>query len=120
MTPTFMMPTYVYKAKVERIIDADTMDVRIDVGFNTHIYKRIRLLGVDTWEIRGDEREKGLIAKEYVRQVIERAQQEIYIETEMDAEGKFGRVLAWVWTRRVGDYVSLNEDLLERGHGKPM
>lgn len=118
--PLFQMPTYVYKAVVERIIDGDTMDVRIDVGFDTHIYKRIRLLGVDTWEMRGDEKEKGKIAKEYVESVMRTSLGEIYVQTEMDGEGKYGRLLAWVWTRRVGNYVCLNEDLLEKGHGLPM
>ncbi len=121
MFPAFQMPTYTYKAKVVKIIDGDTMDVKIDVGFNTHIFKRIRLLGVDTWELRGSEKEKGQVAKAYVENIIMTISQgEVYIQTEMDAEGKYGRLLAWVWSRRVGEYVCLNEDLLEKGHGVPM
>ncbi len=120
MFPEFKLPTYTYKAKVVKIIDGDTMDVKIDVGFNTHIFKRIRLLGVDTWELRGSEKEKGQVAKEYVEQIMRICEGEVFIQTEMDAEGKYGRLLAWVWSRRVGDYVCLNEDLLEKGHGVPM
>ena len=66
--PTFQLPSYVYKATVVKVVDADTIDVRLDVGFDTHVFKRLRFLLVDAWETRGEEREKGLAAKEYVIQ----------------------------------------------------
>jgi len=82
--PNFIKPTYTYKAEVVRVIDGDTFDVRLDVGFDTHIFKRIRLLGVDTWEIRGEERERGLIAKEFVETQIKISRGKIYVQTVMD------------------------------------
>ena len=119
MKPDFQKPSYVYKAEVVKVIDGDTMDVRLDVGFDTHIYKRLRLLGVDTWEIRGEEREKGIIAKKFVEDRVRIVQNEVYVQTEMDGEGKYGRVLAWVWLIRIGEPVCLNEELLAEGHGNP-
>lgn len=121
MIPAFQKPTYTYRGWVEKIVDGDTIDVRLDVGFDTHIYKRLRLLGVDTWELRGDEKEKGQIAKEFVHtRLVNQAQREVYVQTKMDARGKYGRVLAWVWYRSVGDYICLNEVLLQEGHGTPI
>lgn len=117
IVPDFQKPTYIYKAKVIRVIDGDTIDVRLDVGFDTHIFKRLRLLGIDTWELRGDEREQGLVAKEFVESRMRLSKDEVYVQTEMDGEGKYGRVLAWVWTESVVGETCLNEELLEYGHG---
>lgn len=117
--PKFEKPTYTYKAEIVKIVDGDTYDAKIDVGFNTHIYKRLRLLGVDTWETRGEEKEKGIIAKEFVKnKLINIAQGEVYVQTKMDAKGKYGRLLAWVWFRSVGEYVCINNILLEEHHGR--
>lgn len=120
MNPVFQKPTYTYKAKVVKVIDGDTIDVRLDVGFDTHIFKRLRLLGVDTWELRGDERERGLVAKEFVESRMRLCHNEVYVQTEMDGEGKYGRVLAWVWTENVSGITCLNEELIEYGHGTPI
>lgn len=119
MAPEFKAPTYTYKAEVVRIIDGDTMDVRLDVGFDTHIFKRLRLLGVDTWELRGEEKEKGKLAKEFVESRMRISKNKCWVQTELDGEGKYGRVLAWVWTHRVTGPECLNEVLLAEGHGTP-
>ena len=115
--PEFQERQYIYKAEVIRVIDGDTMDVRIDVGFDTHIYKRLRLLGVDTWEIRGEERERGLEAKYFVESRLKISRNSIWVQTIMDGEGKYGRLLAWVWTDTVLGPQNLNEALLENNHG---
>jgi len=115
--PEFKRPVYVYKAKVVKIVDGDTLDVLCDIGFKTQVFKRIRLLGIDTWEVRGSEREKGLIAKKFVEEKMAEVDYNVIIQTEMDDVGKYGRVLAWVWTDTNIGVSCLNEQLLEGGHG---
>ena len=115
--PEFKDRTYIYRAEVVKVIDGDTLDVRIDVGFDTHIYKRLRLLGVDTWELRGDEREKGLEAKYFVESRLKVSRNMIWVQTVMDGQGKYGRLLAWVWTETILGPNMLNKALLEHGHG---
>lgn len=117
MKPEWSEPSYTYRAKLVKVVDADTIDVQIDVGFNCHIYKRLRLLGVDAWETRGEERERGLVAKAYTTAFLE-TEDTIYVQTIMDAQGKYGRVLAWVWKNTSNGPVCLNIKLLEEGHGQ--
>lgn len=114
--PAFTHPAYVYRATVKRIVDGDTIDVLIDVGFGIYVTKRLRFLLIDTWEVRGEEKEQGLIATERLTELINDAES-VYIQTIMDAEGKYGRVLAWVWTESQDLLLSVNEVLLDEGHG---
>lgn len=114
--PDFTYPAYVYRATVTNIVDADTIDVLIDVGFGIYVTKRLRFLLVDTWEVRGEEREDGLIATERLEELVSTAEK-VYIQTIMDAEGKYGRVLAWVWTENNDILLNVNEILLDEGHG---
>lgn len=112
----FQYPSYFYRATIVRVIDGDTIDVDLDVGFDTTLRKRLRFLDIDTFEVRGEEKEKGLVAKARLEALIEKAEK-IYVQTVMDAEGKYGRVLAWVWGVYEGSPVNLNQILLEEGHG---
>lgn len=114
--PTFEYPNYVYRSTLLKIVDADTVDVEIDLGFDTKVTKRLRFLVLDAWETRGAERAKGLIAKERITELLNAADR-IYVSTLMDAEGKYGRVLAWVWTEVDGVVSNVNLTLLEEGHG---
>ena len=118
--PEFQAPSYTYRAEVVKIVDGDTIDVRIDVGFSTYIYKRLRFLGINAWETRGDEREKGLLAKQRLENLITISRNKVYVQTVMDTTGKYGRVLAWVWTDTVNGPVCANKILLEEGHAVPM
>jgi endonuclease YncB( thermonuclease family) len=113
-------PDYSYRCKVVRVVDGDTIDVDIDLGFAITARKRLRLYGVNTWETRGAERPRGLLAKEYVETLL-LSVKEVWVQTLMDAEGKYGRLLAWVWVLVEGDfpgYVCLNTELLRLGHGR--
>lgn len=111
-------PAYTYRAIVTNIVDGDTIDVDLDLGCHVWIHRRLRFLDVDTWEVRGVEREKGLAAKAYVEEVIGNAQR-IIIQTEMDAEGKYGRLLAWVHLIDAdGNSTCLNKLLIIEGHGR--
>ena len=114
--PPFTHPAYVYRATVTYFVDGDTIDVLIDVGFGVYVTKRLRFLLIDTWEKRGEEKEKGLIAKARLEELISTAEK-VYIQTIMDAEGKYGRVLAWVWTETGDLLLNVNEIMLDEGHG---
>lgn len=111
---------YTYKAKVIRVVDGDTMDLLIDIGFDVHIKERVRLYGIDTPETRTkdlEEKKRGLAAKEYVKDAIKACKGEVEIVTHKEKKGKFGRYLVEVW---VGESTldNLNERLIEMGHAK--
>jgi len=112
------LPNYTYRATIVKVVDGDTVDVDLDVGFNTTIRKRLRFVGIDTYEVRGDEREQGLLAKARLIEMIELSDN-IYVQTVMDATGKYGRVLAYFWTETDGAIVNVNEQLIIEGHGVP-
>ena len=106
-----MKLNYTYKAYVNKVIDGDTFDVTIDLGFRITTFQRLRLVSVDTPEIRGSERPEGLKVKEYVKGLIEG--KELSIETFKI--GKFGRYVAEVYLEE-GE--GLSEHLLEKNMAK--
>lgn len=86
---------YEYKAKVLRVVDGDTVDAMIDLGFNTHIKKRIRLYGINAPESRTRDKEekvRGLAAKARLKEILKQDKNEITIKSH--GVGKFGRCLA--------------------------
>jgi len=113
----FEPPVYTYKvALVTKIVDGDTIDVHLDVGFESYVHKRLRFLGIDTYETRGDEREQGLLAKARLTEIIAAADR-LYVQTVMDGEGKYGRVLATLWSEIDGVLTDVNRQLIVEGHG---
>lgn len=87
---------YKYRAFVVSVYDGDTITVDIDLGFNVwKMAEKIRLYGIDTPEIRGEEREDGLIAKDWLESKIKG--KEIILETVKDRSGKYGRMLGIIW-----------------------
>jgi micrococcal nuclease len=113
---------YNYKAFVNRVVDGDTIDVIIDLGFGVLTKERIRLLGIDTPEIRTKdlvEKAEGLKAKEFVENAI--LLEEVTIVTYKDSKGKFGRYLAEVLyfkDKLFEDLTHLNDELVELGLAK--
>jgi len=107
---------YTYKATVKSIYDGDTIRVDIDLGFGI-IFKNqpLRLLGIDTPEVRGEERSQGLISKKFVEERIP-VGSVIRIATQKDRKEKFGRYLATVYYGE--ELKNLNEELLENGMAK--
>jgi micrococcal nuclease len=108
---------YTYKAYVRSIYDGDTIRVDIDLGFGVILADQsLRLLGLDTPEIRGEERPQGLISRNFV---VERIPVGSYITitTVKDRKEKFGRYLATVFYG--DDMKNLNEELLQSGMAKP-
>ena len=87
---------YCYKAKVVSVYDGDTCTVDIDLGLKTWVRgEKLRLSRINTPELRGDEREMGLLARDYLRNLIDG--KDILLQTIADKEGKFGRYLAEIW-----------------------
>ena len=111
-----MIPEYTYKAKVVKIVDADTIDLDISLGFGLWMEKqRLRLSGIDAPEVRGAEREEGLRSTEFVKQALA-VGCEVVIKTEKDKKGSFGRWLATVYYTLDGkDWINLNEELVKQG-----
>jgi micrococcal nuclease len=98
---------YEYSCEVKRVVDGDTIDVIMDLGFDIFHKCRVRLYGIDTPESRTrdlEEKARGLLAKKYLKEHIKKADK-IIIQTKLkDSKGKFGRVLGSV----VADGVNLN------------
>jgi micrococcal nuclease len=109
---------YEYRVKkVIAVIDGDTIDVDIDLGFDISITKRVRLAGIDTPESRtSDKYEKtlGLESKAMLKQRLSAAEL-IVIRTEKpNSSEKFGRVLGWLFLD--GDKTSFNETMIASGY----
>lgn len=109
---------FVYPAKVERVIDGDTIVVDLYLGLGVILDDQyIRLYGINAFEIQGIEREKGLEAKEYLaRRLQEGKVVEIEIKPEWGSRGKgeYGRWLAVVYI----DGVNVNAELIEKKHAE--
>jgi len=103
--------------KVNNVVDGDTIDVDIDLGFDISFSSRVRLAGIDTPESRTKdlaEKKLGLEAKEYVKSKIKDAK-EVVIKTEkMDSSEKYGRILGWLFLD--GSKVSVNEQMIADGY----
>ena len=110
------MDKHIYSAKLQRVVDGDTCDALIDLGFDTWVKKRIRFFGVDTWESRTrnlEEKKKGLAAKEYVKDLLENSDEGKFL-LKSHGVGKYGRVLGELFVK--GHKQSVNELLKENGH----
>ena len=104
---------YKYGAKLVRVVDGDTADVMIDLGFDTWVKARLRFKGVDTWEKRTRNKEvKGLAASAFTKEHLERNNGNFIIQSY--GKGKYGRVLAEIFID--GEDKSLNQLLIENGH----
>ena len=107
---------YGYSCKLDRVVDGDTCDALIDLGFNTWVKKRIRFKGVDTWECRTRDKEekvKGLAAKAFTRDLLENSDEGKFA-LRSHGVGKYGRVLGELFVK--GETKSVNDLLLENGH----
>jgi micrococcal nuclease len=108
---------YKYGAKLLRVVDGDTADVMIDLGFSTWVKARLRFKGVDTWEKRTrdlEEKKKGIAASEFTKKHLELNDGKFVIQSY--GKGKYGRVLAEIFVNIDGEETSLNKLLIENGH----
>ena len=130
------LDTREYQAELIKVLDGDTIDCWIDLGFNLKIKKRVRYMGIDTWESRTrdlDEKKKGLLAKARNKELLESG----VFKLKSFGTGKFGRVLGEIFVSPefVGEHitecinnadsdidlssdgwVSVNDILIEEGH----
>ena len=106
-----------YVRKVENVVDGDTIDVLIDLGFDILFQSRVRLAGIDTPESRTkDLKEKalGLESKEYLKKSIKDAKSVVIKTEKMNSSEKFGRILGWLYVN--GDTESLNDKMINDGY----
>jgi micrococcal nuclease len=106
-----------YVKKVSKIVDGDTIDVDIDLGFDISFSSRVRLAGIDTPESRTtDKTEKslGLEAKSFLKNAIESAKTVVIKTEKMNSSEKYGRILGWVFLD--GSDKSINEEMITAGH----
>ena len=106
-----------YVRKVESVVDGDTIDVLIDLGFDILFQSRVRLAGIDTPESRTkDLKEKalGLESKEYLKKHLKDAKSVVIKTEKMDSSEKYGRILGWVYVD--GNTVSLNDMMINDGY----
>tara|TARA_R110000824_G_scaffold8498_2_gene38645 strand:+ start:261 stop:596 length:336 start_codon:yes stop_codon:yes gene_type:complete len=106
---------YEYNAICTRVIDGDTVDARVDLGFSVWIECRIRLEGIDTPETRTkdlDEKRQGLIAKEYLKTIMDGVGGRFVLRSH--GVGKYGRCLGTIYV--AGE--DINRRLLDEGYAK--
>ena len=125
MTPPSRKSCYNFRVtEINRVLDGDTIDVTIDLGFDLYKKERVRVAGVDTPEKRTrnlEEKELGIDATEWLKAKLEGAvagDDDLVIRTELDGGvGKYGRLLGWLY---IGDSeLSLNEQMITEGYAHP-
>jgi micrococcal nuclease len=109
---------YQYFVKeVKNVVDGDTIDVVIDLGFDILFASRVRLAGIDTPESRTtDKAEKalGLESKEYLKKHLKDAKSVVIKTEKMNSSEKFGRILGWLYVN--GDTESVNDKMINDGY----
>ena len=115
------MEKYIYRGKLERVVDGDTIDALIDVGFDIWVKKRIRYSGIDTWESRTrnlEEKAKGLEAKARNKELLmEVSSKSGYFRLKSFGVGKYGRVLGEIYIEdKEGKQYNINKTLISEGH----
>ena len=109
---------YIYRIRtISKVVDGDTIDADIDLGFDISLSKRIRLAGIDTPESRttnAKEKAMGLESKEWLKKALEGAK-DILIKTELpDSTEKYGRIIGHLFIN--GQETSLNNQMIEEGY----
>ena len=110
-----------YKAKVTGVLDGDTFDCTLDLGFDIYLKQRCRMTGMDTPESRTRDKEekyRGLLSKAYLKDLLKTAKNNVILRCDDDDEtGKFGRVLADViYIKEDGSELNLNKEMIDKGY----
>ena len=125
-----MGPSYEFPVVITRVVDGDTVDARIDIGFKIKYDERIRLMGIDTPESRTSnikEKQLGLASKARIKELLAmanvipktRGQKDIILKTSKDGKGKFGRILgSLIINGNTGNPIDVNMILISEGHAR--
>ena len=111
---------YEYKCKITRVVDGDTVDVVLDLGFSINYNDRVRLMGIDTPESRTRntvEKSLGLASKARLKELCTMNKGNIILQTSKEGKGKFGRILGSLYVPALSD-VSFNQILINEGHAR--
>ena len=122
MVPPSRKSCYNFRGvKIDKVVDGDTIDVTIDLGFDLYKKERVRIAGVDTPEKRTrdlEEKALGLDATYWMKKQLEdtiAGDEELIIRTELKGgTGKYGRLLGWLYVGE--DTISLNEQMITEGY----
>ena len=115
---------YTYYATLDRVVDGDTLDAIIDLGFDTFKKVRVRMMGMDAWESRTrdkKEKVKGLAAKTRLIEILKNNEDKFVIVSH--GVGKYGRCLGEIYVEETGHNenqpeISVNKMLINEGHAK--
>lgn len=108
---------YEYNARLERVVDGDTIDTLVDLGFDTWKKVRVRFLGINAPESRTrdlEEKKLGLAAKDRVKEILEENGNKFILKSH--GVGKYGRCLGEIFVETLGE-TSLQKTLINEGHG---
>jgi micrococcal nuclease len=106
---------YQYRAKITNVVDGDTLDLEIDLGFRARLEIRCRVWGVNCPEVKGDSKVKGMAATHFTSELI-RGFTSVMVRTHKDADS-FGRYVAEIiGTRQDGTVLNLGDELIKNGH----
>ena len=112
---------YEYFCKIQRVVDGDTVDISVNLGFDIWHNARVRMMGIDTPESRTrnlEEKALGLASKARLKELLKG--KKVKIVCSKEGKGKFGRILADVHTiDKEGNDVNVNNRLIEEGHARP-
>jgi micrococcal nuclease len=110
---------------MERVVDGDTIDVVIDLGLGVLSKQRIRLLGMDTPELRTSDKEEkkyGIMSKNKMKYLLDVSDVSENIEIrclKRDSRGKFGRLLAEVWVNKDSEWINVNKWMSDNHYAVP-
>lgn len=110
-----MNPGYNYHARLVKVVDGDTVDLEVDLGF--YVYKRVRfrLARIDAPEVRGEHKEAGKRAKSAVIEVLELADDDLWVESEKT--GKYGRWIGEISFKAADGFTAnLSDYLVDNGY----
>ncbi len=115
------MDKYIYRGKLLRVVDGDTIDALIDVGFDIWLKKRVRYSAIDTWESRTrnlEEKKLGLAAKARNKELLEVVSSKPnYFRIKSHGLGKYGRLLGEIYIQdKDGQQICINKQLIKEGH----
>lgn len=104
---------YNYREKIIDVYDGDTVTAMVDLGFLHFQEMKLRLYGINTPELRGEEKEAGMVVRDILRVMV--LDKEVEIRSYKDKQGKYGRYLANIFL----DGLDVNQWLVDNGHAKP-